>query len=237
MRRADRLFDIIQMLRTAARPLTAAHLAETLEIAPRTVYRDIATLQARRVPIEGAPGVGYVLRRGFDLPPLMFTEGEIEAIAIGARMLSRTGDRGLEAAAGRVLSKVTTALPEALRFWLEQPPIYVSDNGAPRPAADPALIRSAIRDAAKLHLAYRDEAGAETERTIWPVAIAYCTAATLLVAWCELRGDFRHFRLDRIQAVARLDALVPIRGRVLMTRWLEQTILPQPRLRAPPASA
>src|SRR5579871_2375950 len=131
MRRADRLFDIIQRLRTARAPVTAAALAEDLEVTPRTVYRDVATLQARRVPIEGAAGIGYVLRRGFDLPPLMFTPDEIEAIAVGARLVSRTGDAGLQDAAESVLSKVTVVLPERLRDQLTAPPFFVSASGAP----------------------------------------------------------------------------------------------------------
>src|SRR5580704_19601814 len=115
MRRADRLFDIIQVLRTASRPVTAAVLAAELEVTPRTVYRDIATLQARRVPIEGAPGLGYVLRRGFDLPPLMFTGEEVEAIVVAARLLRRTGDIGLQDAAASVLSKIGVVLPETMQ--------------------------------------------------------------------------------------------------------------------------
>ena len=111
MRRADRLFDIIQVLRLARTPITAAAIAAELEVAPRTVYRDIATLQARRIPIEGAVGIGYVLRRGFELPPLMFTEDEAEAIAVGVRLLARTGDPGLQKAAESVLSKVTLVVP------------------------------------------------------------------------------------------------------------------------------
>src|SRR5271163_3639783 len=126
MRRSDRLFDIIQRLRTAAKPTTAAMLAADLEVTPRTVYRDIATLQARRVPIEGAPGIGYMLRRGFDLPPLMFNTDEIEAIAVGARLVARTGDPSLQNAAESVLSKVTVVLPEALRAQLATAPIFVS---------------------------------------------------------------------------------------------------------------
>src|SRR6266478_7174024 len=115
MRRADRLFDVIQVLRTARKPVTAATLAEELEVTVRTVYRDIATLQARRVPIEGAAGIGYLLRRGFDLPPLMFTADEVDAIAVGARLVRRLRDPGLQSAAESVLAKVTTALPDALR--------------------------------------------------------------------------------------------------------------------------
>ena len=131
MRHTDRLFDIIQRLRTARGPMTAAALAEELEVTVRTVYRDVATLQARRVPIEGAAGIGYLLRRGFDLPPLMFTTEEVEAIAVGARLVARTGDPGLREAAESVLSKVTTGLPEALRAQLSSAPIFVSGSGAP----------------------------------------------------------------------------------------------------------
>ena len=126
LRRADRLFDIIQLLRTASRPVTAAALATKLEVTPRTIYRDVATLQARRVPIEGAPGLGYLLRRGFELPPLMFTREEIEAILVGARLLRRTGDVGLQDAAARVLSKVEVVLPEMLRDYLTSPIAWVA---------------------------------------------------------------------------------------------------------------
>src|SRR5246500_3364940 len=125
MRRSDRLFDVIQSLRTAKGPMTAAALAEQLEVTVRTIYRDVATLQARRVPIEGASGIGYVLRRGFDLQPLMFTAEEIEAIAVGVRLVSRTGDPALHDAAANVLSKVTVILPETLRPQLVAAPIYV----------------------------------------------------------------------------------------------------------------
>src|ERR1700760_4023615 len=135
MRRADRLFDITQRLRTARAPLTAAALAEALEVTVRTVYRDVATLQARRVPIEGAPGIGYMLRRGFDLPPLMFTTEEVEAIVVGARLVRRTGDAGLQQAAESVLSKVTVILPELLRAHLIEAPFFVSDAGAPAASA------------------------------------------------------------------------------------------------------
>jgi predicted DNA-binding transcriptional regulator YafY len=223
MRRADRLFDIIQLLRTASRPVTAAALAATLEVTPRTVYRDVATLQARRVPIEGAPGLGYVLRRGFDLPPLMFTSEEIEAIVIGARLLRRTGDVGLQDAAAAVLSKVEVVLPEALRAHLAAPTAFVSGHGAPRPpVADLSVIRAAIRDDRKLRIDYADEQGRSSSRTIWPFAVAYYVEATLISAWCELRDDFRHFRADRVQALTVLDETFPVPGRTLVAGWLER---------------
>ncbi|MEO8714618.1 MAG: YafY family protein [Acetobacteraceae bacterium] len=221
MRRADRLFDIIQIMRAASRPVTAAALAAELEVAPRTIYRDIATLQARRLPIEGAAGIGYVLRPGFDLPPLMFTTEEAEAIAIGARLLHRTGDPDLQAAAERVLSKVTVILPEALRAYLEEPPFWVSGHGAQvSDGADLACVRGAIRDGRKLRIAYGDEQGTTTDRTIWPVAIAYYVQATLVYAWCELRSDYRHFRADRITSLAMLAERYPIKDREHMAGWL-----------------
>jgi predicted DNA-binding transcriptional regulator YafY len=224
MRRADRLFDIIQALRTAKKPMTAATLADQLEVTVRTVYRDIATLQARRVPIEGAAGIGYLLRGGFDLPPLMFTECEIEAIAVGMRMLRRTGDRSLHAAARGVLSKVTSALPDALRQNLAAPPVYVSHRGAPAPAnVDLAAVRGAIRDARKLALAYSDGEGERTRRVVWPVAIAYYAESTLICAWCELRGDFRHFRADRIKEVATLTESFAAEATSLRDGWLALT--------------
>jgi len=223
MRKADRLFDLIQILRTAKGPITAAVLAAELEVTVRTVYRDVAALQASRVPIEGAPGLGYVLRRGFDLPPLMFTADEIEAIAVGTRMLQRTGDAGLMEAAESVLSKITVALPDALRAYLSAPRFYVSARGAPSPRiADLSAIRVAIRNEHKLRIAYSDERGNRTHRTVWPIAIAYCVEATLVSAWCELRNDFRHFRTDRVLSLDVLDEHYPVSGHALMSQWLEK---------------
>lgn len=206
MRRSDRLFDIIQRLRTAPGPLTAATLADDLEVTPRTIYRDIATLQARRVPIEGAAGVGYLLRRGFDLPPLMFTVAEVEAIAVGARMVRRLRDPELQEAAESVLAKVTVVLPDALRASLAASPIFVSEGDAvAAEGVDMAELRGAIRDSRKLHISYADEQGRRTHRTIWPIAMAYYVDVTLMGAWCELRGDYRNFRVERIGSSRVLD--------------------------------
>src|SRR5215471_1661097 len=128
MRRADRLFDIVQTLRAAGRPLTAAALADQLEVTVRTIYRDIAALQASRVPIEGAAGVGYVLRRGYDLPPLMFTAEETDAIALGMRLLRRLRDPALHQAAASVLAKLVSVVPGSLKPNLAAAPIFVSDG-------------------------------------------------------------------------------------------------------------
>ena len=221
MRRADRLFDIIQALRTARRPVTAAALAEQLEVTVRTIYRDIAALQGSRVPIEGAPGLGYVLRRGYDLPPLMFTSEEADAIAIGVRLLRRLRDPKLQQAAESVLAKLAVVVPEPLQLHLASAPIYVSDGDAP-PATgvDPAELRSAIHDARKVVITYIDETGHRTRRTVRPIAMAYYVDVTLRGGWCELRNDFRNFRVDRISNAQLLDERFLAESSRLMAEWL-----------------
>lgn len=220
MRRADRLFDILQALRVASQPMTAATLAERLEVATRTIYRDIATLQARRIPIEGAAGIGYVLRRGFDLPPLMFTVDEVDAIAVGARLIRRLRDPGMQRAAECVLAKIATILPEALRPGMMEAPFYVSDGSAQVPEGiDLSAVRSAMRETRKMRITYVDAKDRSSDRTIWPIAMAYYVDVTLLGAWCELRGDFRHFRVERIRAACVLDGCFSTDGGRLMERW------------------
>lgn len=221
MRRADRLFDIIQTLRASRGPMTAAAMAEQLEVTVRTIYRDIATLQSRQVPIEGEAGVGYVLRRGFDLPPLMFTAEEVDAIAVGVRMLRRVRDKPMQAAAERVLAKIADVVPQGLKGQLRNAPVYVSEGQGPDPEGiDPAALREAIRLSRKLRITYTNEQGERTERTIWPIAMAYYIEVTLVGAWCELRQDYRHFRLDRIAASEILgETFASANGR-LMAEWL-----------------
>ena len=221
MRRADRLFDIIQNLRTARGPLTAAALADKLEVTVRTIYRDIAALQASRVPIEGAAGLGYVLRRGFDLPPLMFTADEADAIAIGVRLLRRLRDPKLERAAESVLAKLASVVPPELQTQLAAASLYVSEGSAPAVAGiDLSQLRSAIRGNRKLRIAYIDEESHPTERTIWPLAMAYYVDVTLIGAWCELRQDYRHFRVDRILRSRLLEERFPAENGKLVAEWL-----------------
>jgi predicted DNA-binding transcriptional regulator YafY len=221
MRRADRLFDIIQNLRTSPHPVTAAALADKLQVTVRTIYRDIAALQGSRVPIEGAPGLGYVLRRGFDLPPLMFTIEETDAIAIGVRLLRRLRDPKLEAAAQSVLAKLAAVVPQELQPQLVAAPLYVSEGSAPAVTGiDLSQLRYAIRETRKLAITYANEEGRRTERTIWPIAMAYYVDVTLVGAWCELRQDFRHFRVDRILSARVLDERFPANSGKLMAEWL-----------------
>jgi len=220
MRRSDRLFDIIQRLRTASKPTTAGTLAQELEVTPRTIYRDIATLQARRVPIEGAAGIGYVLRKGFDLPPLMFTIDEVEAIAVGARLVRRLKDPKLQDAADAVLAKVTVVVPDRLRPHISDTPVYVSPGMAAEAAGvDLAEVRAAIRDSRKLYISYADEQGRRTNRVIWPIAMAYYVDVTLVGAWCELRADYRNFRVERIQSSKGLDEHFDQHGGRLFREW------------------
>src|SRR5947209_19483124 len=194
MRRADRLFDIIQTLRSARHPLTAAAIAEKLEVTVRTIYRDIAALQASRVPIEGAPGLGYVLRRGFDLPPLMFTLEETDAIAIGVRLLRRLRDPKLQKAAESVLAKLAAVVPRELQSQLVAAPLFVSDGSAPAVnGIDLSQLRSAIRETRKLAIAYVDEEGRRTQRTIWPIAMAYYVDVTPSVRGANCEETFAIF--------------------------------------------
>jgi predicted DNA-binding transcriptional regulator YafY len=221
MRRADRLFDIIQALRGRTQPLTAAALAQTLEVTPRTIYRDIATLQARRIPIEGEPGLGYFLRKGFDLPPLMFTIEEIEAISIGAHLVHRIRDPKLQEAAESVLSKLQSTVPSDLRSGLASPRFYVSEGETVRPDGIELLdVRNAIRACRKIEITYVDEQQQRSERIIWPIATVYYVDVTLIAAWCEVREDYRHFRADRIVQSNLLEDRFATESSRLTAAWM-----------------
>ncbi|WP_457582608.1 helix-turn-helix transcriptional regulator [Ensifer canadensis] len=221
MRKASRLFEIIQILRLARKPVTAAAIAETLEVTPRSIYRDIAALQAMRVPIEGGRGIGYILRPGFDLPPLMFSIEETEAIVLALALLARTGDEELKAAAGRVNQKITGAVPEPLRLAFRSQALHAWGTVAPSPAGvDLALVRRAIRDERKLGVDYRDELGRATERRIRPIALIYYSETANIVAWCELRQAIRNFRADRVEHCEATDDYFPGEGEGLRDLWI-----------------
>ncbi len=227
MSRSDRMFEIIQFMRRADRPVTSIELAETLEVTQRTVYRDIAALQAMRVPIEGEAGIGYVMRSGYDLPPLMLTSEEVEAIIVGLALLRRTGDVGLQAASNGVSAKIAEVLPDHMERDLEDGHFYVSGWGVtPAGSAELAAVRRAIREETKLRITYSDAQDRSTDRTIKPLAILYYLEVVVLGAWCELRADFRHFRLDRISFCQTTDEHFPGEGKDLRTRWRDQHDLP-----------
>jgi predicted DNA-binding transcriptional regulator YafY len=220
VRRADRLFDIIQALRGKTQPTTAATLARQLEVTTRTIYRDIATLQARRIPIEGEPGLGYLLRKGFDLPPLMFTTEEVEAIAVGAKLVCRIRDPKLQEAAESVLNKLQHTVPNELRAYLVSPRFYVSEGDVVRPEGIELIdVRNAIRTCRKITITYIDEQKRRSRRTIWPIATVYYVDVTLIAAWCELRADFRHFRADRIVQSKVLEEKYATDSSTTMAEW------------------
>ena len=220
MRRADRLFQIIQILRRSTRPVTAAALAEELEISKRTVYRDVADLIGQRVPIEGEAGLGYLLATDYDMPPLMLTPDEIEAVMLGAQWVAGRSDKILSNAARDVVAKIAAVVPERLRPFIVEPSVGAKPTiGEPEEGVDTSMLRSAIRNGVKLRLRYRSEAGEETERTVWPVILGYAETNRLLVAWCELRQSFRHFRTDRIIEAEMLDERNGLRQGELRRRW------------------
>jgi predicted DNA-binding transcriptional regulator YafY len=221
MRKASRLFEIIQILRLARKPVTAAGIADQLEVAQRSIYRDIAALQAMRVPIEGGRGVGYILRPGFTLPPLMFSIEETEAIVLALALLERTGDPELKQAAKRVVRKVAAAMTPALRRTLDANALFAWGTTTPHPGGiDLALVRRAIRDEQKLAIAYRDELDRATERTIRPLALIYYSETANIVAWCELRQALRNFRADRVKSSALVDDFFRGEGDNLRKEWV-----------------
>ena len=223
MRRADRLFQIIQLLRSR-RVTTARWLAEELEISERTVYRDIRDLMLSGVPIEGEAGVGYALRRGFDLPPLMFTEEEITAVTLGVRMVKSWADPLLAKAADHALSKIETVLPEHLKTRFTRIDLYSPVVQIPPAVADTmALLRPAIEDRKKIHFHYTREDGAESSRTVWPLGLFFWGSVWTLGGWCELRARLRNFRLDRMRDVHMLrETFTPEPGKTIEDLFQEK---------------
>jgi predicted DNA-binding transcriptional regulator YafY len=220
MRRADRLFQIIQILRRTAEPVTAAALAEELEVSKRTVYRDVSDLMGQRIPIEGAAGLGYVLASDYDMPPLMLTPDEIEAVVLGAQWVAGHSDKGLSNAARDVVAKIAAVIPESLRPYMIEPSVGVKPpTGESEESIDAAGLRSAIRKGLKLRLRYRSGAGTETDRTVWPVILGYADTSRQVIAWCELRQSFRHFRTDRIVDCEVLEETYGLRHGELRRRW------------------
>lgn len=220
MRRADRLFQIIQVLRRTPKPMTADAIAAELETSKRTIYRDIATLMGQRVPIRGEAGMGYILERGYDMPPLMLTPDEIEAAVLGAQWVMGHADPALATAAKDLIAKIADTVPEKLRPFVLEPasrarPVFLGAVDA----VDMVQMRAHIHAGKKVRLCYRDESGRDSERIIWPIAVGYLDAVRLLAAWCELRGDFRNFRTDRAVSADYLDEKYPERRELLRSRW------------------
>ena len=216
MRRADRLFEIIQHMRRK-KLVRAADLAEALEVSERTIYRDIRDLMATGVPIDGEAGVGYVMREGFDLPPLMFTEQEIEALVLGARIVETWADCELSEAAADVIAKVEAVIPDRLRSYMADTALMAPPERFAEPISfDIADVRHAIRDRRKIEFGYHDALGDESLRVVRPLSLAFFGPSWCLAGWCELRNDFRTFRLDRMRDFTLLeDRFKPEPGKTL----------------------
>jgi len=214
--KTTRFFEIIQLLRDAKKPLLARDLAEVLEVSVRTIYRDIGSLQAMQTPILGEPGVGYVMRKGYDLPPINLDVDEAEAIAVGLSLVARTGDLGLWRAAGRASRKLHEAAPGTRKL------VTSSWGVETEPQIDLSRLRAAIRAETKLEIFYRDANERESNRIIWPLVLIYYVDNVMIVAWCELRKSLRHFRVDRIAQGNFLPDSFKGEGDVLIAQW-EQT--------------
>ena len=234
MRRADRLFELIEILRRAKAPISAEVIAAELEVSKRTVYRDIAALMAQRVPILGEAGIGYVLEAGFDLPPVMLTRDEIEAASLGAAWVRSRGEPELARAAESLLAKLEAVAPSELRT------VFVDDVTSVAPV-DPvhevlgaADIRQAIRDRRKIGITYRDERDRRSDRVIWPILLGYRDAGRILAAWCELRHGFRYFRTERIVSGEVLDQPIPRRMDLLRAEWRRAMDAERARMMASP---
>lgn len=218
MSRSARLLDLIQLLRRHRRPVTATVLATELAVSERTIYRDIVTLAGQGVPVEGEAGIGYVLRPGYLLPPLMFGEDELDALMLGLRWVASRDDQPLARAAGDVLAKIAAVLPQSARETIFDTGLLAGARSA-APLAEITLLRQAIRVEQKLLLTYTDAKDAHTQRVVWPIAVAFFDQARVLVAWCELRQGFRHFRTDRIAQAELQPGRYTPRRRVLLARW------------------
>jgi predicted DNA-binding transcriptional regulator YafY len=229
MSRSERLFSLLQALRRYRRPVTGKALAAELKVSIRTLYRDIATLQAQGADIEGEPGLGYVLRPGFILPPLMFSEDEIEALVLGSRWVADRGDDLLGPAARNAMAKIAAVLPPALRDNLEAANLLAGPGARVNAGdVDLAIVRKAIRTERKMSIRYRDGHGAPTQRIIWPFGLGFFDHVHVVLAWCELRQDFRHFRADRIASLTVAETRYPRRRAALLKEWRLAEDIPAP---------
>lgn len=222
MARSERLLTLLQTLRRYRRPVSGAVLATETGVSIRTLYRDIASLQGQGALIEGEPGIGYVLKPGFMLPPMMFSQDEIEALVLGSRWVARAADPRLAAAGADALAKIADVLPHEMRGEIETSTLLVHLRPPVADKADLDAIRKAIRSERILKLTYSDESGTVSVRNIWPFALSYFEQVRVVVAWCELRQDYRHFRTDRIVEMRPQEVRYPRRRAVLLKEWRDR---------------
>ncbi len=220
MSRAERLLHLMQILRRHRQPVSGAALAAEIDVSLRTLYRDIVSLQNQGATIEGEPGVGYVLRPGFLLPPLMLSREEIEALVLGSRWVAERTDSRLAESARQALAKIAAVLPEDLRHELDTSSLLVGP-GEVLAGSDTHLaqLRAAIRGERKLDIEYRDGQGQASQRVIWPFALGFFDRVRMVAAWCEQRREYRHFRADRIVALHTLEETYPRRRHAMLKEW------------------
>lgn len=223
MDKTERLFSLLDRLRRRRTPVSAETLAEEEGVSVRTIYRDVQTLIGLGAPIEGEAGLGYVLRAGFFLPPLMFSSSELEALVLGARWVQTLADADLTDAAKNALAKIAAASPPTLRGRIEDPGLWpVNIGGSPEPLPILPMAREAMREEKAIALAYQDVSGERTERTVWPIQLAYYEGKQILVAWCCLREAYRNFRTDRIVQMSWAGASYGRPRRQMAAEWLEE---------------
>lgn len=214
--------NLIEEFRCHRRPVTGNDLADAVGISIRTLYRDITSLRALGACIEGEPGMGYVLRSGFLLPPVMFSVEEVDALILGSRWVADRADKPLAEAARRALARLTAIMPDDLSRRVEAQYLIVGPNDEKAlETVDMTVVRQAIQTERRLPIRYGDAEGKVSERVIWPFLISYFDGVRLVSAWCELRGDFRNFRTDRIQSLSGIGGRYPERRHDLIRRWRE----------------
>ncbi len=227
MARAARLLRLVQLLRRHRAPVTAEALAGELGVSIRSVYRDIDALREQGAGIEGAAGVGYLLRPGFLLPPLMFTDEELEALVLGLRLAAQHGDAALERAGAEAAAKLRAVLPADLRAVMDESPLLAGPvSSRPPEVVDLAEVRRCLREQRKARIAYADRRGARTERTIWPIAVGFFERVRVILAWCEERHDYRHFRADRVAAWSSLRERIGRPRATLLAEWRTREGIP-----------
>ncbi|EOW6513798.1 helix-turn-helix transcriptional regulator [Cronobacter malonaticus] len=219
MTRTQRLLELLQFLRSHRYPVTAATLAERLDVSVRSIYRDIETLKMQGVEIEGSAGIGYILQSDYHLPPLMFDAHEVDALMLGLHWVMRHTDPQLEAAARNAVAKIHAILPENLAQHIRYPSLMVPPPGNDSSLRFLADIRQAIHQRRKLELVYTDKDGAASSRLVWPIALGFFDAVRMLACWCELRQAFRHFRIDRMQRVTISEQSCPQSRYKLLKEW------------------
>lgn len=212
--------NLIEEFRRRRRPVSGDDLAKTLDVSIRTLYRDIASLRALGAEIEGEPGLGFVLRSGFLLPPIMFTAEEVDALVLGSRWVAGRADKPMAEAARKAMARLTAVMPHELAGRIDAPHLAVwpSEN-LQHETIDMDAVRRAIHLECKLRITYKDTGGQSSERIIWPFLLGYFDGRRLIAAWCEMRGGFRHFRTDRIASLTELSKRYPRRRHELVKQW------------------